>query len=88
MDNAQETSGDIPAKSSQPIPETPEELLVEVEKLGVALRALIVRCKLLEKTDNGLSPYQRPKRSLELAQEYLQTGMLWLRKCIMLDTRF
>lgn len=68
--------------------ETPESLLAEVDRLSDAFRAVIVRCKLLDKSDAGLAPYQSSKRALGLAQEHLQTGMLWLRKCITRDVRF
>jgi len=67
-------------------PEIPnqEALLAEVEELAAKMRDLIVRAKPLKLLDVGTTrqPHLESKRSLGLAQDYLQTGFLWLRRAI------
>ena len=75
----------VPLKTSEVLR---QELFSEAERIGVELRTLIVRCKELDKPQAKLDPYQRPARALGLAQQYLQTGMLWLKKCINQDVSF
>ena len=67
-------------------PTLQETLLADADRLGAELRALIVRCKDLPKNEG--EPYQALRYTLSRAQESLQTGMLWLRKCITRDMRF
>lgn len=62
-------------------------LLAEADRLGHELRTLIVKCKDLPKMDEA-GPHQALRYTLSRAQESLQTGMLWLRKCITRDMRF
>lgn len=65
-----------------------EALMDEVDVLARSMRQLLVRCKNLPKQDEKLETYQMQKRSLTIAQEHLQTGFLWLRRCVSGDTRF
>lgn len=60
---------------------TAEELIAQLDVLGDALRALIIRSKHVPRT-KGLDPHQDPSRSLALAQSHLQTGFMWLRRAI------
>lgn len=62
-------------------PENAPALLNELNSVGDALRALIVRTKRLPR-DKSLEPHQDPARSLALAQAHLQTGFMWLRRAI------
>lgn len=59
----------------------PLALMEEANRLGLELRALIVRCKKLPRTP-GLEPHQDEVRALAIAQSNLQTGFLWLRRAI------
>lgn len=68
-------------------PPTQEDLLAESIDLGNKIRDLIVRTKRLP-IQQGFKPFQDPTRSLALAQSHLQTGLLWLRKCITQDANF
>ena len=56
-------------------------LLQQVDEFGANLRALLVEAKKLPKVE-GLDKYQEPMRSLSIAQENLQTGLMWLRRAI------
>ena len=67
---------------------TAEELLKKVEEVGEALRALIVLTKRLPREPQALDPHQEPGRALSLAQMYLQTGFMWLRKAIKAPKEF
>ena len=73
-DSAEKKAPDI----SRP---TPEDILHRVEEVGIALRGLIVDTKKLAPYP-GLETHQHPTRSLALAQENLQTGLMWLRRAI------
>lgn len=65
---------------AEPLPSA-EELLKQADALGEQLRALIVLSKRLPRS-KGLEPHQESSRSLSLAQMYLQTGFMWLRRAI------
>lgn len=75
-----------PAAETMPAP-TVEELTNKVQAVGEELRALIVLTKRLPRA-KGLDPHQDPTRSLSLAQMYLQTGFMWLRRAIQTPKEF
>lgn len=58
-----------------------EELLRRVNEAGETLRALIVAGKKVQRLP-GLEAHQHQTRSLDLAQENLQVGLMWLRRAI------
>ena len=69
-------------KDAKPTPPpTAEELLAEVERLGVELRTVIVRTKKLPRV-SGLDPHQDLTKALAVAQVELQSGFMWLRRAI------
>lgn len=65
----------------KPKPPTREELTADAARLGTELRALIVLAKRLPR-DKDWESHEDPTRSLAIAQQYLQTGFLWLRRLI------
>ena len=69
-----------PAVAPEPLPAA-DELLKQADAIGEELRALIVLTKKLPRS-KGLESHQESSRSLSLAQMYLQTGFMWLRKAI------
>ena len=58
-----------------------ESLMERLNDLGASLREVIVEAKRLPPTQ-GLAPHQDPTRSIAVAQSYLQTGFMWLRRAI------
>jgi hypothetical protein len=64
-----------------------DELLKQVDDLGEQLRLLIVASKKVPR-DKSLEPHQEQGRALSLAQAYLQTGFMWLRRAIAAPKEF
>lgn len=65
----------------KPQPTDPVELLARVNELGKTMREIIVLAKRIPVTA-AYAPHQDPVRSLAQAQQYLQTGFMWLRRGI------
>jgi hypothetical protein len=76
-------SGDkvvVEGKEVKGIP-TEDELIERLNSLGSQMRELIVHAKRLPRKP-GLEPYQDQVRALAISQSYLQTGFMWMRRCI------
>lgn len=77
-----ELQGKEIAKASEaPPPPTVEEMLKRADELGARMREVIVAAKKLPR-EKGVEPHLDAARSLSLAQMYLQTGYMWLRRAI------
>lgn len=68
-------------------PPTAEELMTKLHELGEQMRDLIVLTKRLPR-GKALDPHQDPGRALSMAQMYLQTGFMWLRKAVQMPKEF
>lgn len=68
--------------SAEPLPiPTKEELTVALNAIGADMRNLILTAKRMKK-EQGLEPHLDSTRSLAVAQQYLQTGFMWMRRAI------
>lgn len=75
-----ELVGNKAQENTAPAP-TAEELLARANALGDQLRALIIDVKRLPR-EKAIEPHLDPFRSLNIAQQTLQSGFLWLRRAI------
>ena len=70
----------LDAATLPPAP-TKEEVLREINELGEALRAMVMKAKRVPRVA-GLGPHQDTIRCLSQAQNHLQTGIMWLRRSV------
>ena len=67
---------------AEPVPWQPtqEEMLRRLDVLGASLREAIVQAKAL--CPKGGELFESHANALHIAQEHLQTGMLWFRRAV------